>query len=65
MNALEDWITQAEAARLRDVSRQAINKLVKKGRIKSLRLGSIILVNKNEIKSFKALSSGRPKKLNG
>ncbi|MEX2235222.1 MAG: helix-turn-helix domain-containing protein [Cyclobacteriaceae bacterium] len=62
MNLSEDWITQAQAARLRGVSRQAINKLVKKGRIKSINVGSIILISKEEIKKFKPLGSGRPKK---
>lgn len=62
MNLSENWITQAQAARLRGVSRQAINKLVKTGRIKSIRIASILLVNKEDVANFKALSSGRPKK---
>jgi len=60
------WITQAEAARIRGVSRQAINKLVKKGRIKTLEIASLILVDKNEIEIYEALAPGRPKKnING
>lgn len=57
-----NWITQSEAARIRGVSRQAINKLIKKGRLKTMEVGSIIFVDKSEIENFHALSSGRPKK---
>lgn len=57
-----EWITQAEAARIRGVSRQAINKLIKKGRIKSMQIATVTFVDKNEIKNFLAHTSGRPKK---
>ena len=58
----DSWITQAEAARIRGVSRQAINKLVKKQRIKTLQVGSVIFVDKIDIQNYKILTSGRPKK---
>jgi predicted DNA-binding protein (UPF0251 family) len=58
----EDWITQAEAARMRNVSRQAINKLVKESRLRVIDICGVTLVNKADLKSFKARSSGRPKK---
>lgn len=58
----EDWITQAEAARIRDVSRQAINKLVKAERIGTVNIGGVILVNKNDVQNFVSKTSGRPKK---
>lgn len=58
----EEWITQAEAARVRGVSRQAINNLIKKGRIKAIKISSIILVDKKDVENFKALNSGRPRK---
>lgn len=57
-----DWITQSEAARLRGVSRQAINKLIKKGRIKCIQISSVVFVDRKEIENFKALNSGRPLK---
>jgi len=57
-----NWITQSEAARLRGVSRQAINNLVKKGRLKTLEIGSVTFVDRLEIEKFQALGSGRPKK---
>lgn len=58
---IEDWITQAEASRMRNVSRQAINKLVKSERIRSIKVGGAILVNKYDVENFEAKSSGRPK----
>jgi predicted DNA-binding protein (UPF0251 family) len=59
---IEEWITQAEAARIRKVSRQAIHKLVKAGRIKTLNLGGVVFVNKIDLESYKSNNSGRPKK---
>jgi excisionase family DNA binding protein len=58
----EGWITQAEAARIRGVTRQAINNLVKKGRLKSIQVASLILVDRKDVENFEALGSGRPKK---
>lgn len=57
-----NWITQSEAARIRGVSRQAINNLVKKGRLKTLEIGSVTFVDKSQIENFQMLNSGRPKK---
>jgi hypothetical protein len=62
----DNWITQAEAARIRGVSRQAIGKLVKKARLKTLIIGKVIFVDKMEIENYQILTSGRPKKdMNG
>ena len=61
--SLSDWISQAEAARLRGISRQAISKLVRKGRLKSIVIGGHTLVNRAEILSFRPRASGRPKSL--
>lgn len=58
---IKDWITQAEAARIRNVSRQAINKLVKSKRVRSVNIGGATLVNKYDVQYFQAKSSGRPK----
>lgn len=58
----EDWITQAEAARVRKVSRQAIHKLVRDGRLRTIDFGGIALVSKFDVQNFEAKNSGRPKK---
>lgn len=60
---LSDWISQSEAARLRGVTRQAIAKLVKKGRLKVLVLGGRAFVSKSEITHFEMQVAGRPKKV--
>jgi excisionase family DNA binding protein len=57
----EDWISQAEAARLRQVSRQAIAKLVAGGRLQTLRMGGRKLVKKVDVLQFEPLPAGRPK----
>lgn len=57
----DDWISQSEAARLRGVSRQAIAKLVKNGRLKGLAIGGRVLVNRTDVEYFVPRSPGRPK----
>lgn len=59
----EDWITQAEAARIRNVSRQAIHKLVRDSRLRVVDFGGVVLINKSDVENFEAKRSGRPKKL--
>jgi predicted DNA-binding protein (UPF0251 family) len=59
---VEDWISQSEAARIRNVSRQAIHKLVKSGRLRTVVIGGIIFVNRKEIELFNSKKTGRPKK---
>lgn len=56
-----DWISQAEAARLRGVSRQAIALLVKRGRLSVFLIGGRHLVNRKEIERFKPEEPGRPR----
>lgn len=56
-----DWISQAEAAHLRGVTRQAISKLVRKGRLKALTIGGHTLVSRAEVLSFRPGAAGRPK----
>ena len=58
----DDWITQSEASRIRGVSRQAINKLVKAGKVRTLELAGVVLVHKRDIEEFEAAKPGRPKK---
>jgi hypothetical protein len=57
----DDWITQADAARIRGVSRQAVSKLVNKGRLSTMCVGGIVFVSRIEIETFKPKSPGRPK----
>src|SRR4051812_39844851 len=47
-----DWVSQAEAARLRGVSRQAIAKLVRHGRLTSVVIGGHTLVSRAEVLAF-------------
>ena len=62
---LSQWISQAEAARLRGVTRQAIAKLVRKGKLKTLEIGGYSFVHKQEILKFKDGPAGRPKTKHG
>lgn len=57
-----EWISQAEAARLRGVSRQAIALLVKKGRLPVLKIGGRLLVRRKEVEAFTPEPAGRPPK---
>jgi excisionase family DNA binding protein len=56
-----DWISQAEAAQVRGVSRQAISKLIRAGRLKTFEVGGHVLVSRSEILSFRPQTAGRPK----
>lgn len=58
----EDWITLAEAARLRNTSRQAISNLVKRKRLETLKIGGHIFVNKSAVRSFLEAPPGRKAK---
>lgn len=56
-----EWISQAEASRLRRVSRQAIAKLVSNGRLRTLKVGGRALVNRADVLAFEPNPAGRPK----
>jgi excisionase family DNA binding protein len=56
----DDWISQAEAARFRDVSRQAIARLIKRGRLRVLKIGGRLLVHRRDIERFEPEPPGRP-----
>lgn len=56
-----EWISQAEAARLRKVSRQAISKLIRNRRLRYMQIGGHILVNRFDVENFQPLEPGRPK----
>lgn len=61
-NDMADLISQAEAARLRGVTRAAIQDLVRRERIRSVNVGGRSLVYRSEIESYEQGSPGRPKK---
>jgi len=56
-----DWISQAETAQLRGVSRQAIAKLGRKGRLKSIVMGGHTRVSRADVLSFQPRAAGRPR----
>ena len=56
-----EWISQAEASRLRGVTRQAIAKLVSNGRLRSLEVGGRALVSRVDVLAFEPNPAGRPK----
>lgn len=55
----DEWITQAEAARKRGVSRQSVNKLVKAGRLRTLTIGGVVFVSSQQINKFEPAPKGR------
>jgi len=57
----DEWITQAEAARIRGVTRQAIARLVQKGRFKPLKIAGRVLLRRAEVEAYRAEEPGRPK----
>lgn len=56
------WISQTEAAKLRGVTRQAIARLVRKGRFRTLSIGGKTLLKKSEVEGFQAKPPGPPPK---
>jgi excisionase family DNA binding protein len=56
-----EWISQAEAARLRGVTRQAIAKLVSGGRLQTVVVGGRTFVSRADVMAFEPLPAGRPK----
>lgn len=59
---MADLISQAEAARLRGVTRAAIQDLVRRGRIRSVNIGGRALVFKSEVENYEQGMPGRPKR---
>jgi predicted DNA-binding protein (UPF0251 family) len=62
MSSLDDLITQAEAARLRQVSRSAINDLVKRRKLKVKIIGGQPFVSRKEVRGYAPEVGGRPAK---
>jgi excisionase family DNA binding protein len=59
---MSDLISQAEAARLRGVTRAAIQDLVRRERIRSVNVGGRALVYRSEIEDYERGEPGRPRK---
>lgn len=59
---MSDLISQAEAARLRGVTRAAIQDLVRRGRIRSVEVGGRALVYRSEVVNYEQGEPGRPRK---
>jgi predicted XRE-type DNA-binding protein len=57
----DDWISQAEAGRIRGVSKQAIAKLVKRQRLAGREIGGRLLVLRSEVEAFIPMPIGRPR----
>ena len=62
MTRLEDYMTISEAAEKRKITRQAVWALVKRGRIRSVQVGTTWLVNKTDIENYEPHAGGRPRK---
>lgn len=56
----QDWISQSEAARLRRVSRQAIARLMKKGRFRKIAIAGRTLLSREDVERYKPERPGRP-----
>jgi hypothetical protein len=59
---LDDLISQADAAKLRGVSRASINELVARGRLRSVDIAGKVFLYRSEVKAFEPQSGGRPPK---
>jgi excisionase family DNA binding protein len=53
-----EWVSQAHAAEMRGVSRQAIADLVAKGRFTTLAIGGKTLLKRSEVEDFKPKPPG-------
>lgn len=56
---LSDLISQAEAASLRGVSRQAINDLIERGKLRGLSVGGRVMLSRKEVLKYKPQPAGR------
>jgi hypothetical protein len=58
----DDFITQAEAARLRGVSRAAISDPIKRGKLKVFRKFGLPLLSRRAVLKYQPEAGGRPVK---
>jgi excisionase family DNA binding protein len=57
----DEWISQADAARYRGVTRQAIARLIKRGRLRTIEIGGRTFVYREDVEQFTPLEAGRPR----
>jgi len=57
-----ELVNQKEAARIRGVSPQSINYLVKRGKLRTVTIGDRKFLLRSEVENFKPSVGGRPKK---
>ena len=60
--ASDQWISHSEAARIRGVTPQAIENLMKKGRFRTLSIGGRVLLDRRDVENYKPKRTGRPRK---
>ena len=58
----DDQITQKEAAKIRGVSPQAINFLVKQGRFRTIKIGERSFLLRSEVEKYEPGKPGPPKR---
>lgn len=58
----DDLVAQATAARMRGVSKQAIAKLIKRGKLRSVVIDGHPFLYKKEVENFTPAIGGRPRK---
>ena len=62
---MSNLISQTEAAALRGVTRSAIHRLIKRGRLRTVEIGGHVFVYRDEIKAFEPEKGGRGVKAGG
>ena len=60
---LKDLVTQAEAARIRNVSREAIYGLVARGKLKAIEIGGQKFVRRSDVERYEPEAGGRPARM--
>ena len=58
----KEWVSQSEAARIRNVTPQAIGRLIRKGRFRTLEIAGKVLLDRREVENYKPKPTGRPRK---
>lgn len=58
----EELISQAQAAKIRGVSHQAIVDLVARGKFKTFKIGDKVFLLRKEVENYKPGRAGRPRK---
>ena len=63
--AVDDLISVAEAARIRNVTHGAIRDLINRGRLSAVEVGGRRFVSRSEVKAYKPEKGGRGRKVGG